>query len=96
MIEKSTPGPWEYDDSGKHSTYNVVRNNGMVVCRILPLSYKSHGSMEANARLIVAAPDLLAASKRALDWLASYPGNGALGAYEEMRLAIVKAEGELS
>lgn len=49
---------------------------------------------EGNARLMAAAPDLLEALKRSLDWLASYPGGGAQSAYDTARAAIAKAEGK--
>lgn len=60
MTEKATftPGPWEYDQSGEYMTFDCVRHNGMVVCRILPLTYESHGSAEANGRLIAKAPEM--------------------------------------
>lgn len=50
----------------------------------------------ANARLIAAAPCLLEALQRTLNWLSSYPGGGALGCYDEARAAIAKATGEQS
>jgi hypothetical protein len=46
---------------------------------------------EANARLIAAAPDMLSALKRALNWLASYPGGNAQGAYMDAVNALKKA-----
>lgn len=48
----------------------------------------------SNARLIAAAPDLLGALQRSLNWLSSYPGGGALGCYDQAREAIAKATGE--
>jgi hypothetical protein len=48
---------------------------------------------KSNARLIAAAPELLAALEYALNWLASYPGHGADSAYDKARAAIAKAEG---
>lgn len=47
----------------------------------------------ANARLIAAAPELLEALQRTLSWLSSYPGEGAMGAYDNARKAIAKATG---
>lgn len=35
---------------------------------------------------------LLAAARRSLSWLSSYPGGGAVGCYDQMRSAIVGAE----
>lgn len=58
-----TPGTWEYDPSGKYYQGAVVRSNGMVICRMLDLGYESHGDKAANAQLIAAAPDMLAALK---------------------------------
>lgn len=48
----------------------------------------------ANARLIAAAPDLLEALEKTLTWLTSYPGNGAITAYDQARAAIAKAAGQ--
>lgn len=62
-----TPGPWEFDQSGQYMTFDCVRNNGMVVCKILPLSYESHGSAEANGRLIAKAPELFALVVRLIE-----------------------------
>ena len=47
-----------------------------------------------DARLIAAAPDLLAALERTLSWLTSYPGGGAMGVYDQARAALAKALGE--
>lgn len=44
-----------------------------------------------DMRIAGAAKDLLAALRRSLNWLSSYPGGGALGAYDEARAAIAKA-----
>lgn len=52
---------------------------------------------EANARLIAAAPKLLAALRDCLSWLTSYPGGGPLrpdGPYEKARAALAEAEPE--
>ena len=48
---------------------------------------------QKRARLIAAAPDLLAALERSLNWLSSYHGGGAIGAYDQARAAIAKATG---
>lgn len=52
-----------------------------------------------DARLIAAAPELLAALERTLSWLTSYPGGGTMGPtgpYEQARAAITKATGAKS
>lgn len=53
------------------------------------------GTEEANTCLISAAPDLLEALNQTLSWLTSYPGEGALKAYEQACAAIAKAEGKV-
>ena len=55
MSEQHTPGPWVFrpDPNGKPH-YWVKRDGGFVICRV-----SGHG--EADARLIAAAPELLAA-----------------------------------
>lgn len=45
----------------------------------------------ANSRLIAASPELAAALRRALDWLSSYPGGNAAGAYMDAVNALKKA-----
>lgn len=58
-----TPGPWA---QGLHTEYkHVVFANGV------PLAVAEQGHL-ANARLIAAAPNLLAACEAALDELAGY------------------------
>jgi hypothetical protein len=84
------PTPWHV---GPYYTTDVESSRGRV-CECSPLSAPT---AIANAAFIVRAcnshADLLAAAKRSLDWLASYQGNAALPAYEQMRAAIAKAEG---
>lgn len=45
----------------------------------------------SNAKLVAAAPDLVAALLRSLSWLTSYPGGGAKNVYEQAREALLKA-----
>ena len=55
-----TPGPWFTDETDASDVYRYVLPAGRegLVCRV-PLRMKDSG--EANARLIAAAPDMLAA-----------------------------------
>jgi hypothetical protein len=48
-------------------------------------------AIDAVLKAATATPDLLAALKRSLDWLASYQGCGAEGCYEQAKAAIAKA-----
>jgi hypothetical protein len=52
------------------------------------------GLSEEDARLIAAAPEILEALTRTLSYLTSYPGNGAMSAYDQARAAIAKATGD--
>lgn len=60
-----TPGPWL-----KAATGNVLDGRGCKVCTVEPLPGMDNREKETNARLIAAAPDLLAASVSALALLA--------------------------
>ena len=85
-----TPSPWN------QAGHLIVGQGGSPVCGLSAASLLA-GSMieqEANGRLIAAAPDLLEALQRSLNWLASYPGGNANGVYEQARAAIDKATKE--
>ena len=71
---KHTPGPWSYR-SAQHDDWGVVRAGRFFICqakdpRFMDTEYlaqcreSGRDPWEANARLIAAAPDLLAALKR--------------------------------
>jgi hypothetical protein len=47
---------------------------------------RMYGLSVKSARAAVA--DLIEAAERSLNWLSSYPGNGAIGAYDQMRAAL--------
>ena len=48
----------------------------------------------AEAQLVEAPPDLLEALEGTLSWLSSYPGGGAMKAYEAVRTTIARIKGE--
>lgn len=93
-----TEGPWRVDDNGRD--VRAGGRGGLFVARAYEIEQDEppYGAdvqqWEANARLIAAAPDLLAALKRSLNWLASYPGGCASNAYDAARAAIAQAEQE--
>ena len=83
---KHTPGPWHWEDSGLWSKWDFV--------------YLSKGTpeFEANARLIAAAPELLAALRGIIETLGYLEANGGIDAPHRLaliaaRAAIAKAEG---
>jgi type VI protein secretion system component VasF len=82
-MHKHTPGPWTLIDDYGRFDVDSARHN---VC-----SVSNHDPRhEANARLIAAAPELLAALKE----LCSAPNKKRPErVWEEARAAIVKAEG---
>lgn len=83
-----TPGPWRADSSFAHF-WMVDSGVGTI----------AHGCHEADAKLIAAAPELLATAKRALDILEANYDEGDeedaddMRAIRELRNAIIKAEG---
>ena len=63
MTQTHTPGPWEYDDSGKDFARRTIRRNGIVIAHVAEARGTQFNGMEptpvvtqANARLIAAAP----------------------------------------
>lgn len=66
--QKHTPGPWEAwrDEEG---CWGIIKDNAFLTTAFDPDFGGVEGSAEANARLIAAAPDLLAMLKVAQLWL---------------------------
>lgn len=85
---KHTPGPWDISEYKDGHAFVFDPDMGFV-CNVMT------GSSEgvANARLIAAAPDMLKALKRMVDW---FEQDNPDPAYDELmlaRAAIAKAEG---
>lgn len=88
--QKHTPGPWRTHDVQPEIWTRQVWTD------------ESHGSVmiattggvdkEANARLIAAAPELLAALKALVEW-AAFTGGWEAPCWDDARAAIKKAEG---
>lgn len=92
---KPTPGPWrpviiiDY----RHAI-RVVNDEGEVA-RVVCGGDVSREEAEANARLIAAAPDLLATLEALLPAVGEFPRDPyTLGLVEDARAAIRKARGE--
>ena len=88
-----TPGPWIYELNEAANNFFVGQPHGPTVALV---SSMARGHIEANARLIAAAPDLLAACLELLDLFNS--GRIREAAYRESaivdaRAAIARAEG---
>lgn len=97
-MSKHTPGPWEIkeaDTSIGAEWYRILGHGERGMVDVAETPYRHEG----NARLIAAAPDLLAAAKTLLDVLANeredLPSSDAVGdARDALRAAIAKAEGK--
>lgn len=84
-----TPGPWNCDQESIDPEWWIVTiKGGLIVANV-----NAHFHQEANARLIAASPDLLAA----LQWLSDETGDPAsptrpsVDAMQAARAAIAKA-----
>lgn len=80
-----TPGPWSVDESG----CDVLTPDGW---RIARMDLTDQG--EADARLVAAAPDLLAACRAALQDFGSLPARVGAASSRLIAEAIAKAEGD--
>lgn len=100
---KHTPGPWEIrEQEGNNSTFldgeiQITTESDTLICALQDETGEdwTAADMNANARLISAAPDLLAALERVLEChrlKISLDTNAA--ALEQARAAIAKAKGE--
>lgn len=92
-----TPGPWEYD--GEYIWADSIQGyvadpntDDMTSGKYLPTS-KAQAAIEANGRLIAAAPDLLKILKAVSDW---HKGTDFTDTtlFSEIDAAIARAEGK--
>jgi hypothetical protein len=88
-MSKHTPGPWKADDKGK-AVFIPLRAHHceQLGIQVGFVSWEDDKESLANARLIAAAPEMLAALQDLCDTL------GECGMTEKARAAIAKAEGE--
>ena len=98
METKRTPGPWIIE------TYSVVASNtpvdgGDIICEAPLIFEDSMRRWQANARLIAAAPELLAACSRAFNLIKESGFSSGLieeefdGTLNQLDAAIAKVEG---
>jgi hypothetical protein len=90
VIEKHTPGPWAIGLESDDDRFQVIASTGEHIC------YVELDPVGSNARLIAAAPDLLAALKWAVDCSDMNLDDLDLdtcAALDAARAAIAKAEG---
>ena len=104
--DRHTPGPWSNERIWDTPETRIhARVEGMPMALAEVFSMRNVGEREANARLIAAAPELLASLKEMGDWIAAglqasgeaWPDAKCLQHTEEIaaraRAAIDKAEG---
>jgi hypothetical protein len=91
-----TQGPWTAHEF-KDGTVELTEYAGSAVAYIEPVKFRSKSERRANAKLIAAAPDLLAACKAFEGYYCGAPDSPTRGmahAYEIVRVAIARAEGK--
>ena len=70
MSAAHTPGPWTILPNTPHFVRAMHPTDGM---QPVATVYHFDGELEANARLIAAGPDLLAAARLAVEWAEQVP-----------------------
>lgn len=98
MNTQHTPGPWLYDID-RNKTQAVINDaDGYIVAELKPtLNTTAHTGLEANTRLMAAAPDMLEALIRIQAWWTGTPGfqegedEMPAGVFDAMRYALAKA-----
>lgn len=96
---KHTPKAWSIDGRFEGQTCIIVKDHASgaepIICRIFDSSHIPLSEQEANARLIAAAPDGLAANIKALEALLWAEAAGLpVGEHiDQLRAAIAKATG---
>ena len=96
---KHTPGPWRYAPTNTETVSHLVRcSEGYAVADV---THWFDLPVDANARLIAAAPDMLEALQSAQESIATFIGvhgypfeSGAGDVLREVNAAIAKATGD--
>lgn len=98
MKTKHTSGPWENCGAGRIYTECKPGKASWKICQLADTGSEAIRDMEANAALIAAAPEMLAALKGAVDTLVGgghQPGHPTVSGMvlRQMLAIIAKAEG---
>lgn len=100
MIKQHTPGPWRYERSNPSPTTGEHLIAGAKPGYLAEVRDCGSGDVQANARLIAAAPELLDALFTALPFVEDaaddeiYKSHRVHAVLKEIRAAIAKATGE--
>jgi hypothetical protein len=96
MMAEYTRGPWELDESLKGEGYTAINGEGWyeLATVVTRMKQRDEDSPEglANARLIAAAPDMLAALTDAYQYMVDYKTCQNQGLLDDMQAAIAKAK----
>lgn len=97
MSSKHTPGPWDVHCGDTMWDYSIWSPGTETVVCTVDSNGQSAAECEANAMLIAAAPELLAALEGVMRCFAYAPGSKAEPEwYATVRTAIAKARGHSS
>jgi hypothetical protein len=100
--QKHTPGPWRWEAGKNMPGYFHIYGDTTLVCDMQDINSElaletdpEPGECAANAKLIAAAPDMLAALRRCLNFIENTEGehNVELDCGQLARAAIAAAEG---
>ena len=97
MKTQHTPGPWKINKKYSFSVETLSDGQGINIIAECsdPDGIRSAGEDSANAKLIAAAPDLLAALEAIIKMIGPYAGQGRMDTeISAARAAIAKARGE--
>ena len=93
-----TPGPWKYSDAYHESQVDIREAGGKRIAVAVCDFPRTPATMEANAHLIAAAPELLAALEEVVELLRDgyllFDDDAAEFSIDHWRKAIGKARGE--
>jgi hypothetical protein len=87
---KHTSGPWKTNGRAGYAGHKVADATGRSVAAFPSTSNRAIEERDANAKLIAAAPDLLAALEMALPFIDGYKANSA-DVVDAIKFAITKA-----
>ena len=92
QVFNHTAGPWHVRAAPNGQVYILCPNYGEIACMGSENQLADDSSAAANARLIVAAPDLLAHLKRLVRAIDRMPANAADGLADEAREFVAQVQ----
>lgn len=96
MSTQHTPGPWKLDGAANTNDLDIIAPTGRITMLDCEISEVSEDVLTANAHLIAAAPELLAALLAAEEWAEHIEDDESRVPVDvrlAMRAAIAKATG---